>query len=95
MKKSLDIEYLRSQKDMPNANYRQYLVNVYNYYYKKIQQGNGKWCISNLQDIYKIITKGCHNPDCSFSSMKRYVKEMHDAGYIKDVLKTENGTLIL
>ncbi|MBR1421897.1 MAG: hypothetical protein IJ571_00445 [Ruminococcus sp.] len=87
MKKYLNVEYLRTQADMPKANYRQYLVNVYNYYDDKIKQGNGQWCISSYSEIFSIITKDCHNPDCSYSAMKRYVKEMHDRGYIKDVFE--------
>lgn len=85
MKHYASVEYLRSQKDMPHANYRKYLVNVYNFYYKKIQDGNGEWCVRDTRSLHKCITEGCYKPDCSFSAAKRYEQEMHDRKYIKIV----------
>ena len=84
-KREYQINILRSQKGNDHANYRKYMVNLYRYYERKIAESHTDWCISSLSEMYKIITDGCHNPDCSFSSMKRYVKEIHDLGYIKDV----------
>lgn len=82
------IEYklsiLRKQKDMPHANYRKYLVNIYNYYQQKCDENNADWCHSDLREIYKIVTVGAHNPDVSWTACKNYTKELKDMGYIKD-----------
>ena len=36
--------------------------------------------------MYKLIKVGAHNPDVSFSACRRYMKEIHDLGYVKKKL---------
>ncbi len=83
------ISLLRSQKDKLNANYLIYMVNVYNYYLSKCNKNNSNWCYCSEckeQEMYKLIKVGAHNPDVSFSACRRYMKEIHDLGYVKKKL---------
>lgn len=83
-RKEYKLHLLRSQVNNPKANYRKYLVNLYNYYVNECKKNNANWCVSNLQDMYKIITVGCHKPSVSFTACKGYIKELHELGYIQD-----------
>lgn len=71
-RKEYKLHLLRSQVNNPKANYRKYLVNLYNYYVNECKKNNADWCVSNLQDMYKIITVGCHKPSVSFTACNAF-----------------------
>ncbi len=80
------IAYLKTQKDIPNADYRVYMINIYNYISDKCKENNNNWCYCiecKEWDIKKIITLGTHNSDMSLTECRRYIKELHELGYIK------------
>lgn len=38
------VAYLKTQKDIPNADYRVYMINIYNYISDKCKENNNNWC---------------------------------------------------
>lgn len=79
------IEYLRSQKDNPTGNYRQYLVNLYNLFYNGAKKNGTNWC-PNIK-IYTMVKAAYANinPDhASRDMVLRWKEDLKKLGYIKD-----------
>lgn len=77
------IAYLKSQKNNPTGNYRQYLVNLYNMYCDGAKLNGTDWC-PNISIPEKIkAAYGNLEPDhMSFSMVQRWDKDLRDLGYI-------------
>lgn len=79
------IKYLRSQKENPTGNYRMYLVNLYNLFYKGAKANGTNWC-SNV-DIPTMIKAAYSNVETDHESLfmvQRWKNDLKKLGYICD-----------
>lgn len=79
------IAYLRSQKDNPTGNYRQYLVNIYNLYSDGAKANGTDWCPNiPVSKLVKAAYAGIKEDHLSWSMVQRWKDDLKELGYIYD-----------
>lgn len=83
--KNKQIEYLRSQKDNPTGNYRQYLVNLYELFYNGAKLNGTDWCPNmKIQTMVKAAYANVNPDHASRDMVLRWKDDLKKLGYICD-----------
>lgn len=79
------ITYLRSQKDNPTGNYRQYLVNIYNLFSNCAKANGTDWCPNiDIPTIVKAAYAGLETDHESWYMVQKWKGDLKKLGYIGD-----------
>ncbi|KQO18044.1 hypothetical protein [Paenibacillus sp. Leaf72] len=82
------IQYLRSKRDDPTANYRSYLINTYNYILEDSIKDNKGWSKASSRLMLNYVYKD--EPDhMGLEMIDQFKKDLRELGYIK-LIKIDN-----